>query len=473
MTTTAPRPPRPPDAPGDSFVCLVQQAASGDRVITLTVRIPGRTAHVVAAVVALPEEPGGPRAHVGLLPHGAAREHWGGRLPPGTIRRRERERALESAEVLTLGDGEIHLRQDDQLRVVRAHTGRLVVTDEPKGLPLGKPLADVLVDDPARGELEARGLRIARALATESVVIQREVFVKILDAARKRLDRRREAVTADLGRISEADQIAAQAQWLVAEAARAKRGASKLVVTDWSTGEPVTKEIPLDPSKSARTQVEAMFRRAKRLRLGARIAEERLAQATKQRDAVIDALERVRAAETLAEMEAAATDAKRAAPKDVALPRPGADPAGAKPSKRASSGTRTAYRTFLATSGTKLLVGKGAADNDALTTKTARPHDLWLHAKDRTGAHVIVVLEKGHTCSGPDLVDAAHLAAHFSDVREEKVVDVQYAERRHVRKPKGSPPGLVIVDREKVLVLRVEPERIRALLEREDVDRST
>src|SRR5690606_31514716 len=115
---------------------------------------------------------------------------------------------------------------------------------------------------------------------------------------------------------------------------------------------------------------------------------------------------------------------------------------------------RTPYRAFVARSGRRLLVGKGAADNDALTLRVARPHDLWLHAKERTGAHVIVPLDRGHTCPAEDLVDAAHLAAHFSDARDEKVVDVQYAHRRHLRKPKGSPPGFVVVDREKVLVLR-------------------
>jgi predicted ribosome quality control (RQC) complex YloA/Tae2 family protein len=82
---------------------------------------------------------------------------------------------------------------------------------------------------------------------------------------------------------------------------------------------------------------------------------------------------------------------------------------------------------------------------------------------------VIVQLDKGQTCDSSDLVDAAHLAAYFSDAREEKVADVQYTDRRYLRKPKGSPPGFVIVDREKVLVLRVEPEILRGLLEREDV----
>jgi predicted ribosome quality control (RQC) complex YloA/Tae2 family protein len=114
-------------------------------------------------------------------------------------------------------------------------------------------------------------------------------------------------------------------------------------------------------------------------------------------------------------------------------------------------------------------VGKGAADNDTLTLRIAKPNDLWLHAKDRTGAHVLVPLEKNHTCPAEDLVDAAHLAAHFSDAREETAVDVQYTPKRYLRKPKGSAVGAVVVDREKVLALRFDAALLKQLLEREEV----
>jgi predicted ribosome quality control (RQC) complex YloA/Tae2 family protein len=114
-------------------------------------------------------------------------------------------------------------------------------------------------------------------------------------------------------------------------------------------------------------------------------------------------------------------------------------------------------------------VGRGAANNDALTFKVARPHDLWLHAKGRTGAHVIVPLEKNQTCPGELLVEAAHLAAHFSDGREEGVVEVQHTPRRYLRKPKGAAPGFVVVDREKVLVLRVSRETVARLLAAEEI----
>jgi predicted ribosome quality control (RQC) complex YloA/Tae2 family protein len=322
--------------------------------------------------------------------------------------------------------------------------------------------------DAQRAEWEARGVRLAKDLADDAVDIYRAETVKALERARTRVARRCEAIRGDLGKIAQAETIASQAQWLVAEAARAPRGATKLIVTDWSSGEARELEVPLDPAKSARTQVEAMFKRAKRLKLGARIADERLAQAKKQEEAIALAILAVSEAATLPAIDEAAREAKKAAPRDVALAGTAPAAPGGKKDKLGGS-RRTPFRTFHARSGRKLLVGKGAADNDALTQKNARPHDLWLHAKDRTGAHVIAPLDKGESCPADDLVDAAHLAAHFSDARDEKVVDVQYTQKRHLRKPKGSAPGFVIVDREKVLVLRVDDALLRALLEREEV----
>ncbi len=109
-------------------------------------------------------------------------------------------------------------------------------------------------------------------------------------------------------------------------------------------------------------------------------------------------------------------------------------------------------------------MGRGAADNDRLTLQVARPQDVWLHARGVPGAHVVVPLVKGASVTPEVLVDAATLAAHHSDARGESVVDVQWTERRYVRKPRKSAAGAVTVDRERVMSLRVEPARLRRLL---------
>lgn len=437
---------------------IVQEAACSERVVVLKVRVPGRTSLVVVGAARSASSSG-----AGLLDADARRRIWGGRLPAGAERQRAREAALEQASVLAIGESAVFIDQHGDRRVLRVEGGRVVVTDRTSAVP-PDAIGLVALSDEQREVLEARGLAIAEALAADGLASHRAEVMKILDRAKQRIERRIAAVRGDLEKIAQADRIATQAQWLVAEAAKAPRGATELVVTDWSTGEPVPLKVPLDPSKSAKDQVAAMFKRAKRLRLGARIAEDRLATAQKQLEAVELARLSAGEATTLPELDEVIREAKRFAPRDVSLP--GTATASA-PKAQKKTG-RTPYRTFVARSGRPLLVGKGAAGNDALTLHVARPHDLWLHAKDRTGAHVIVQLDKGQTCPADDLVDAAHLAAHFSDARDEKIVDVQYTERRYLRKPKGSPPGFVIVDREKVLALRVEPELLRALLEREE-----
>jgi predicted ribosome quality control (RQC) complex YloA/Tae2 family protein len=439
---------------------FVQEADCAERVIVLKTRHPGVTSFVIVAATTTAG------AGAGLLAKESRQALWGARLPPGSQKQRPREESLAGARVRAIAGDEVVIEQEGDVRVIRPEKGRVVVTAPSDERAALAHESFVGASEALRAELEARGEALARALADDAIEIHRADVVKLLERAAAKVGRRRDAIRSDLDKIAQADRIAAQAQWLVAEAGRAKRGATKLVVTDWSTGEAVPMEVPLDPAKSAREQVEAMFKRAKRLKLGARIAEERLAQAESQQRALASALDGARTAESLAGIDEAARDAKRAAPRDIALQT--AAPAGAKPKKMGAARQRTPFRTFLARSGRKLLVGKGAADNDALTLKVARPHDLWIHAKDRTGAHVIVPLDKGQTCPAEDLVDGAHLAAHFSDAREEKLLDVQYTDRRYLRKPKGSPPGFVIVDREKVIVLRVQREILSALLERED-----
>ncbi len=221
-------------------------------------------------------------------------------------------------------------------------------------------------------------------------------------------------------------------------------------------------ELKLDPAKTARAQVDALFQRARRLKEGARIARERLAEAEKARARLAQVATEL--AEPGPDVPALEARARTAAPRDFKL---AAGPAQGKPGRvrsshpfppTASSRRRRARASWW---------GAAPSSNDELTFHVARPHDLWLHAKNRTGAHVIVPLAKNASCPGELLVDAAHLAAHFSEARGEALVEVQYVPRRYLRKPRGSPPGLVVVDREKVLVLRVEPERVRRLLEAE------
>jgi predicted ribosome quality control (RQC) complex YloA/Tae2 family protein len=281
-----------------------------------------------------------------------------------------------------------------------------------------------------------------------------------------RLRRRVKAIEGDLAAGETAQREAEAVRPFVAEAARRPRGTASMVAVDWSTGEPVERTLALDPARRPIDQLEAIFARARRLKRGARIARGRLEEAQAKQARLTQLREALTGATTRDEVRAACDAAHRQDPSILPGLAARTSLAKGQPRKAATPG-RQPYRAFVSTTGGRILVGRGAADNDALTIHVARPRDLWLHART-TGAHVIVPMGAAQAIPPDLLIDAAHLAAHFSDARGEPVVDVTYVPRRYVRKRRGSPPGQVQVEREKVLVLRIEPERLAALLAREE-----
>jgi len=100
-------------------------------------------------------------------------------------------------------------------------------------------------------------------------------------------------------------------------------------------------------------------------------------------------------------------------------------------------------RRYLSTDGYEILVGRAARDNDHLTFKVARPHDLWLHAADYPGSHVIVRNPTRKEIPHRTVIEAAQLAAQFCHARKDAKVSVHYALRKFLSKPKGAAPGLV------------------------------
>jgi predicted ribosome quality control (RQC) complex YloA/Tae2 family protein len=97
------------------------------------------------------------------------------------------------------------------------------------------------------------------------------------------------------------------------------------------------------------------------------------------------------------------------------------------------------------TEGFQIIIGKNNRQNDWVTFKQAQPDDLWFHAKDIPGSHVII--RRGNReISDQAIMEAAQLAAYFSKGRQSANVPVDYARRRYVRKPAGAKPGFVIYD---------------------------
>lgn len=115
---------------------------------------------------------------------------------------------------------------------------------------------------------------------------------------------------------------------------------------------------------------------------------------------------------------------------------------------------------FIASDGTEILVGKNNIQNDQLTLKQARKTDIWLHAKNIPGSHVII---KNAEPSEETLLEAAELAAYFSKFRQSAQVPVDYVAVKHVHKPNGAKPGFVIYENQKTLFVTPEEAIVEQL----------
>ena len=278
---------------------------------------------------------------------------------------------------------------------------------------------------------------------------ERELSARLraLSKRQKRLERK---LRADLEKHGDPELLAQEGELLKSVLHQVERGMARIVVNT-PAGQEQT--LSLDPTLDAKGNLAARFKRAKRAKAAQAHARPRL-------DALYQ--EMAELAEIRAQIAASVeTGAERGR---ALLER---SQTGTARRHAATSGRRRPWRTFLLDDGVKVFVGRSAKDNDALTFHHARGNDLWAHARDVPGSHVVARLS-GREPTSELLLDVAHLAAHFSPARSWERVDVQYTRRKNVRKGgRGAPAGFVHLGEEKVIHLRVDPARIARLLERE------
>lgn len=121
--------------------------------------------------------------------------------------------------------------------------------------------------------------------------------------------------------------------------------------------------------------------------------------------------------------------------------------------------TNSGTRSFISSDGFEILVGKKAKDNDFLTFRIAKSLDLWMHAADYPGSHVVVRNPNRKDIPHQTLLEAAQLAAFYSQGKAQPKAAVHYTQKKFVNKPRGAAAGLVsLASFKTILVEPVVPE---------------
>lgn len=194
-------------------------------------------------------------------------------------------------------------------------------------------------------------------------------------------------------------------------------------------------DIKLKKTLSPQKNAELYYRKSKNQQM----EMDRLQHAIHAKDAAIQKLEK-----QIYETEQA-TDLKE-------VRRLNSEHAPAETNKKQA--TPLPYHEFLI-NGFKVWVGKNAQSNDILTLKFGYKEDLWLHAKDVAGSHVLIKHQAGKNFPKDVIERAAQLAAYNSKRKNETLCPVVVTSKKYVRKRKGDPAGAVVVEREDVIM--VEP----------------
>ncbi|MFB3820174.1 MAG: NFACT family protein [Candidatus Methylomirabilales bacterium] len=313
--------------------------------------------------------------------------------------------------------------------------------------------------------------RVARTRGrAEHLAERRRRLLRVLKRVAARLESRRAKLIRDGEEFARAGQHQRMGEILVQHQAAVPRGAAEATLPDPAGDPGATVRVPLDPRLSALANAERLFRAARRGRRGAMRVAGRMAETERELAEIRELTARLPAAGGRAELDAiqealVATRLLAAHDREALA---GASPArGAVPGPRApepSTPAGLAPRQFVSSDGLPILVGRNPESNDYLTQRLARGNDLWLHVQNRPGSHVVVRL--GSRPGGPPrrtLVEAAKLAAYYSQARDEGKVAVDYTLRKYVRKPRKAKPGLVTISQEKTLIVTPDKALVSTL----------
>jgi predicted ribosome quality control (RQC) complex YloA/Tae2 family protein len=259
----------------------------------------------------------------------------------------------------------------------------------------------------------------------------RQVLRQAIARRKERLQKRLAALQDELDRANQAEELRQKGEWLLAYQHQIAPGQTQFCLEGLV--------ITLDPQRSPLENAQTYFAAYRKAKHARRDQPQRIEETSQALAWLAEMTALVDTAESYDEI---ATLARELAEAGVLSIRPTA------PYRK----TALPPRTFRSRDGYTILVGRNARQNEELSLRRARPRDLWLHARGRPGAHVIVLTE-GRPVPATTVEQAAALAAYYSQGRNENRVAVDCTECRYVHRAASGYPGLVHYEHERTLTV--------------------
>lgn len=275
-------------------------------------------------------------------------------------------------------------------------------------------------------------------------------LLKTATTARDRVRRKLAAQEKEMAACLDRDHLRICGELITANLYRMERGQSRLTAQNYYDENCADVDIPLDVRLSPQENAARYFKQYAK----AKTAEKYLTAQLQRGREELQYLESVLQELAQAESEQDFNDIRTELTDGGYLRGRGKKQSGF---QRASK-----PREFRSSAGLRILVGRNNRQNDRLTTKDADKRDIWLHTQKIHGSHVIL-------CTGgaePDeqsLMEAASLAAYFSQAQGSTKVPVDYTPVKFVKKPAGAKPGMVVYTTYQTMLADPDEELVKRL----------
>ena len=256
-------------------------------------------------------------------------------------------------------------------------------------------------------------------------------LLKTVQNAEKRLAKKIQILLSDIEESKDADKYRDEGELIKANIYCLKKGDTKVMLTDYSEYPPTEREVVLDATKTPQQNAAIRFKKYSKLKAGREHATVQLRLARDEADYI----ERVKfsldradgeseIAEIRSELESGGYIRSNSQKKQQKAKRP-------KPDTYTTSGGYTVY------------CGKNNIQNEFVTFKLADKNDIWFHAKNMPGSHVVLICN-GEEPPAKDYTEAAMIAAVNSSAKGSAPIEVDYTKVSNIKKPAGSRIGFVI-----------------------------
>jgi len=316
--------------------------------------------------------------------------------------------------------------------------------------------SDWLTDSRGEGEfpLNFRVARKLAALEAEATLLEKKKKLSVaLKRERKRLRKILGKLEEELGALDGFERQRELGELLKGSYDSLRRGLKEVELVDYFSDGQEPVRIELDARLGPEENIERYFKRYRKARRAGPSIEKRRGEVEGK----------------LKKLSLLAAQVDEAADDDTLESLSGEAQSHLRSRKRSRGRRRedapSGPRSFVSSEGFTILVGRNARENDNLSLRMARGNDIFLHASGRPGAHVIIRTVAGKTVPRDTLLEAAQLALYYSLTRRSSAVfvegasaDVDYAPAKLLSKPKGAPPGLVLLRSHKTLRVRLDKE---------------